>query len=862
MARAGVQDAGFSGSRFTWCNNRGGRARIWKRLDRMLFNQGAATLSFNFQVHHLGRDPSDHAPLVLSAITRLDNKPRAFRFLNFWTSKPELLDVIRRGWEGSFPRLLLQRLASKLRQVKKHIQSWSREQFGNIFDAVQVAEERASLAEALFDDDPPEPKLLALQEARVVFRNALFVEEEFWKQKARAKWLQDRDRNTKYFHSIVAERRVRSIIHHIKDANGILLTEKSQIATEAVHFFESLFTAEPCLGSWDILGVIPKIISHDQNEDLVHVPSLEEVREVVFAMDGESAAGLDGFTGRFFSFAWDVVAKDVYEAVGNFFYGAEVPKSITATLVVLIPKGIRQGDPFSPPLFVIGAEVLSRLLNSLIRRRDFVPFKVPLGCPVVAHLAYAGDVIIFFSGMKKSLWLIMKALEDYEMVLGQKLPILLSGFPRYWRIFLQTFYGVLQILGHVFTGSNGEGGVGLRSLHHVFAAFSLKLWWRFRLQQSLWTEFMLLKYNPNLHPCYSELCPWQSATWKRMMDVQVVAERNIRWILGSGNSSFWHDNWLGPGPLCQEVETFQEQSVSEFVVQGCWDWQRLYDVLPTSWVHRVLEAAPPSSDQVWGFFEMSIGGFWEAIMIRHKVIAWWLKSGRTMYIRFLFRILPALICWNLWKTRNKFVFEGRVATVTQVCGRIVNKLHESFGTRFQGVSIPRSWSDLLDVVAGLRMSVNVLTVRWKCPLHAVVKLNSDGCSRGNPGRSGRGGLFQDSNGRFLLAFSCYFGEMTSLQAEMRALLHGVWLGVAWGLANLHLKSDSLVLIHIIQGRAKCPWVVQRELQELLQYRHHYREISHCFREANKPADRLSKVGADSGEPFVYDFFLTLPCMVR
>ena len=49
---------------------------------------------------------------------------------------------------------------------------------------------------------------------------------------------------------------------------------------------------------------------------------------------------------------------------------------------------------------------------------------------------------------------------------------------------------------------------------------------------------------------------------------------------------------------------------------------------------------------------------------------------------------------------------------------------------------------------------------------------------------------------------------------------------------------------------------------MLQYSHHYREISHCFREANKPADRLSKVGADSGETFVYDAFLALPCMVR
>ena len=33
-----LEDVGFSGPKFTWCNNRFGRARIWKRLDRMLLN--------------------------------------------------------------------------------------------------------------------------------------------------------------------------------------------------------------------------------------------------------------------------------------------------------------------------------------------------------------------------------------------------------------------------------------------------------------------------------------------------------------------------------------------------------------------------------------------------------------------------------------------------------------------------------------------------------------------------------------------------------------------------------------------------------------------------------------------------------
>ena len=116
-----------------------------------------------------------------------------------------------------------------------------------------------------------------------------------------------------------------------------------------------------------------------------------------------------------------------------------------------------------------------------------------------------------------------------------------------------------------------EGGVGVWSLQHVFDAFSLKLWWNFRLRRSLWAEFMHLKYCPEVHHCYSDFSPGQSHTWRRMLHAQVVAEKHIRWSLGSGSSSFWHDNWLRIRPLCGQVESFQEHSVADFVMAGRWD---------------------------------------------------------------------------------------------------------------------------------------------------------------------------------------------------------------------------------------------------------------------------------------------------
>ena len=117
-------------------------------------------------------------------------------------------------------------------------------------------------------------------------------------------------------------------------------------------------------------------------------------------------------------------------------------------------------------------------------------------------------------------------------------------------------------------------------------------------------------------------------------------------------------------------------------------------------------------------------------------------------------------------------------------------------------------------------------------------------------------------GRFLLGYSCFFGEMTSLQAELKALTFGVSLAIASGYANLHLESNSLILVQIIQGKARCPWRLQGDLQDLQKVSRCVRKVSHCFREANKPVDRLANVGEDSGLTLTYHSFRELPSLVR
>ena len=47
-----------------------------------------------------------------------------------------------------------------------------------------------------------------LHKAQVELNRALAIQEQFWRQKSRVKWLNSEDRNTRYFHAVVKQRRV------------------------------------------------------------------------------------------------------------------------------------------------------------------------------------------------------------------------------------------------------------------------------------------------------------------------------------------------------------------------------------------------------------------------------------------------------------------------------------------------------------------------------------------------------------------------------------------------------------------------------------------------------------------------------
>ena len=93
-------------------------------------------------------------------------------------------------------------------------------------------------------------------------------------------------------------------------------------------------------------------------------------------------------------------------------------------------RGIRQGDPISPYLFILGSEVLCRLINKEISPGRLSAIKVSGNAPSISKLCYADDLILFCKAKMSELNVLKNFLEKYCYWSGQVISVEKSGvFP-------------------------------------------------------------------------------------------------------------------------------------------------------------------------------------------------------------------------------------------------------------------------------------------------------------------------------------------------------------------------------------------------------------------------------------------------
>nr|GMC69450.1 uncharacterized protein LOC109164037 [Ipomoea batatas] len=274
---------GFS---FTWWNGMRRESAIWMRLDRFLYTSVWESL-FKTSIQHLSRATSDHCPLlVTSEVISAQPVPKHFIFLNVWTKHEDFLRVVRESWEVPVEGAPMYVLATKLCRLKKVLAPWSKETFGDIFSKLQELEDKVQALEKVVQQNPDDDRaLIDYKESVALLHRHVSIEEEYWQKKAHMVVVQEGDRNSKFFHSMVKEKRRKVYIHKVKDDTGHWIEDRQGIAQQAVSFFEGMFTAE--VGNFDLskLDCVKRLVTDEDNALLTAVPEEEEVKNVVFAMN-------------------------------------------------------------------------------------------------------------------------------------------------------------------------------------------------------------------------------------------------------------------------------------------------------------------------------------------------------------------------------------------------------------------------------------------------------------------------------------------------------------------------------------------------------------------------------------------------
>ncbi|KAL5558526.1 hypothetical protein UlMin_034737 [Ulmus minor] len=249
----------------------------------------------------------------------------------------------------------------------------------------------------------------------------------FWLQKSRLKWQTDDDWCTRFFFLSTLTRRKNNRIECIKDDSGIWLSSRedigntflaklpywSTIGDDVVATVRNFFLTcylHPLLNQSNII-LIPKGHNVSTTNQFRPIAVCNVIyKEVFHAMKKKRGAQawmamkID-LQKAYDRLSWNFL-KSVLTAFGfhpNWIRWVLLCCS-TASMTLMLngaafqsfhPKrGLRQGDPISPYLFILCMEVLSRLINQKVSAGLIAGFKLDRHTPALHHLFFADDIFL------------------------------------------------------------------------------------------------------------------------------------------------------------------------------------------------------------------------------------------------------------------------------------------------------------------------------------------------------------------------------------------------------------------------------------------------------------------------------------
>ncbi|KAH1066052.1 hypothetical protein J1N35_031039 [Gossypium stocksii] len=420
-------------------------------------------------------------------------------------------------------------------------------------------------------------------------------------------------------------------------------------------------------------------------------------------------------------------------------------------------RGIRQGCPLSPYLFVFCMEWLGHIIRFEISAGKWHPIQLSRLEPFLSHLFFADDLVIFGKTEIDQAILLKEILKSFCDFSGHKVNTVLvpKGLcdeikKKIARQFIwgsSTRHSKSTLVGwDSICKPRSRGGLGLRHLYYQNNSFIMKIAFNLISQKdALWVCVLRSKYGwknrlpDSIHRTnYSHL-------WCSLSKVWSLLRENLIWSIGDGSSiRSWTDAWIPEvGPLLPYAPVLSshnlECSLRDWVLpDGTWNLDLVRLWLPEDIIARsfsVRSAYWTLKESSWGPSDDAWKPVWKR-GIGHSSVCSLCGHDSEDILHVLRDCQMAKEAWMLIvPTERRFRSSFRWARhfelfITKAKSAVTN----------HGVH-------------------HHLVDNW-------VHLFTDGAVARDSGNTATGGMIRDRSGNWILGFTHFLGRCSPLEAEL------------------------------------------------------------------------------------------------
>ncbi|XP_071691484.1 uncharacterized protein [Rutidosis leptorrhynchoides] len=409
------------GRKFTRVSDDGSKL---SKLDRFFVTDNFITLWKDLSICALDRKELDHCPLLLRDGI-IDYGPKPFKIFDEWLFKEGVDRVIIDGWNKDVRCSKKDCIfRDKLKNVKGELKIWSRKEFGNLDEEINVLKNIVATWEQKAENGPlSDSDRLCWLQAHSHQNSGQFTSSggpirDSGQPIATVGPLPQpgpddipihippytNDSNRSAYGPAGPDLKILSSEHAI-------LLEHTFSECEMILWLPFMSFGNKLLSN-RLRKVIPNLVGFEQsafirgrnildgaliaNETVSYLKN-NHSKSLIFKVDFEKA---------FDCLSWDFL-MEVMELMGfrAKWRGWILSCLKSASISVLVngsptsefklERGVRQGDPLSPFLFIIVAEGLNVMTKKAVYKKNFIGVEIGSGKILISHLQYADDTIFF-----------------------------------------------------------------------------------------------------------------------------------------------------------------------------------------------------------------------------------------------------------------------------------------------------------------------------------------------------------------------------------------------------------------------------------------------------------------------------------